>query len=176
MKCPACENTLTRICENNVELDVCNSGCGGIWFDQFELKKFDEPDEQISLDLLWLERNPSVSVDHGARRDCPKCSGIVMMRHFFSAKHEVEVDECPSCGSYWLDAGELRSIRNQYSSEEERRAAVDDYFEHVFGEELPSLKIESEEKERAASTIERLFSAICPTAYRANIEKWIDNL
>jgi Zn-finger nucleic acid-binding protein len=32
-------------------------------------------------------------------------------RHFFSAKRRIEVDECPNCGGYWLDAGELAQIR-----------------------------------------------------------------
>jgi Zn-finger nucleic acid-binding protein len=32
-------------------------------------------------------------------------------RHFFSAKRRVEVDQCPNCGGYWLDAGELNQIR-----------------------------------------------------------------
>jgi Zn-finger nucleic acid-binding protein len=32
-------------------------------------------------------------------------------RHFFSAKRRVEVDQCPNCGGYWLDAGELALIR-----------------------------------------------------------------
>ena len=34
-----------------------------------------------------------------------------LKRHFFSAKKRVEVDQCPNCGGYWLDAGELEAIR-----------------------------------------------------------------
>jgi Zn-finger nucleic acid-binding protein len=34
-----------------------------------------------------------------------------LKRHFFSAKRKVEVDQCPNCGGYWLDAGELAAIR-----------------------------------------------------------------
>jgi Zn-finger nucleic acid-binding protein len=34
-----------------------------------------------------------------------------LQRHYFSAKRRVEVDQCPNCGGYWLDAGELAAIR-----------------------------------------------------------------
>jgi Zn-finger nucleic acid-binding protein len=34
-------------------------------------------------------------------------------RHFFSAKRRVQVDQCPNCGGYWLDAGELELIRSE---------------------------------------------------------------
>ena len=30
-----------------------------------------------------------------------------MMRHFFSVKRQVEVDECPGCGGFRLDAGKM---------------------------------------------------------------------
>ena len=42
MKCPACENELTEKIFANVPLDVCEGGCGGVWFDWFELQKFDD--------------------------------------------------------------------------------------------------------------------------------------
>ena len=35
-----------------------------------------------------------------------------MMRHPFSVKREIEIDECPNCAGYWLDHGELDAIRN----------------------------------------------------------------
>jgi Zn-finger nucleic acid-binding protein len=36
---------------------------------------------------------------------------VKLHRHFFSAKRRVEVDQCPNCGGYWLDAGELALVR-----------------------------------------------------------------
>ena len=41
MKCPACENELTDKDVGGVTVDICNGGCGGLWFDNFEFKKFD---------------------------------------------------------------------------------------------------------------------------------------
>ena len=46
-------------------------------------------------------------------RHCPKCGDIVLMRHYYSKKRGVVVDECPSCGGFWLDAGELEQIRSE---------------------------------------------------------------
>ena len=55
-------------------------------------------------------RDPAVRIDPSRKRDCPRCETIKLQRHFFSAKRRVEVDQCPNCGGYWLDAGELESI------------------------------------------------------------------
>jgi hypothetical protein len=123
MNCPACGNTLQEITVSDVAVDVCNGGCGGIWFDNYELAKFDEPHESAP-ELLDMERDDSITVDHTERLNCPKCSDVVMMRHFSSVKKEVEVDECPACGGFWLDAGELGSIRSLFDTEEEGRPRV----------------------------------------------------
>ncbi len=52
MNCPACKNTLEAITIENITLDVCQNGCGGIWFDNFELMKIDEPDEYDGGELV----------------------------------------------------------------------------------------------------------------------------
>src|SRR5215472_4277596 len=111
MKCPACFNDLTEIQVGSLKVDVCHGGCGGIWFDAFELQKVDEEEEAAGGHLLDIQRDESVKVDPNRKRDCPRCAGVKLKRHFFSAKRLVEVDECPNCGGYWLDAGELAAIR-----------------------------------------------------------------
>ena len=113
MKCPACFNELTETKFGGVSVDVCKGGCGGIWFDAFELQKVDEQEEISDEWLLDIERDPSVQVDLSLKRVCPRCNDIKLKRHFFSAKREIEVDECPGCGGYWLDAGELEKIRDE---------------------------------------------------------------
>lgn len=122
MKCPACFNELTEIQVGSVQVDVCQGGCGGVWFDSFELQKVDERSE-MGEPLLHLKRDPSVVVDHSRKRSCPRCSDIKLRRHFFSPKRRVEVDECPNCGGYWLDAGELDRIRRENSATAEAEAA-----------------------------------------------------
>jgi hypothetical protein len=111
MKCPACFNELTELHVGSLALDACQGGCGGIWFDAFELQKADEEGEPAGEPLLHLQRAERVVVDPSRKRDCPRCAGVKLHRHFFSAKRRVQVDQCPNCGGYWLDAGELALIR-----------------------------------------------------------------
>jgi Zn-finger nucleic acid-binding protein len=111
MKCPACFNELTQMQVGTLVVDVCHGSCGGIWFDAFELQRVDEEDEAGGEPLLHIERHPNVKVDAVRKRDCPRCPDVKLHRHFFSAKRRVEVDQCPNCGGYWLDAGELAQIR-----------------------------------------------------------------
>jgi Zn-finger nucleic acid-binding protein len=113
MKCPACFHELTEYKFGGVTVDACAGGCAGMWFDAFELQRVDEPHEVPGEHLLRVQRDPKLTVDFSRRRDCPRCMGVKLKRHFFSARKEVEVDHCPNCGGYWLDAGELEKIRTE---------------------------------------------------------------
>jgi uncharacterized protein len=113
MQCPACFNQLSQMQIGRVTVDVCQGGCGGIWFDAFELQQVDEQHEAAGEGMLHIERDPAVQVDLSRKRSCPKCEGVKLQKHFFSAKRRVEVDQCPNCNGYWLDAGELARIREE---------------------------------------------------------------
>ena len=95
-----------------------------------------------------------------------------MMRHFFSVKQGVEVDECPSCAGFWLDAGELRQIRGLYETEADRKKAAHEYFDEVFGEELKAQQVENVEKLAKTKRIANIFRYICPTNYIPGRQKW----
>jgi Zn-finger nucleic acid-binding protein len=111
MKCPACFNELSQVQVGSLVVDVCQGGCGGIWFDAFELERVDEEGEVAGEPLLKIRRDQDIVVDPARKRECPKCDGVKLHRHFFSAKRRVQVDQCPNCGGYWLDSGELAQIR-----------------------------------------------------------------
>ncbi len=111
MKCPACFGNLESVPVGDMVVDICHGGCGGIWFDAFELQRVDEESEKAGETLLDIVRNPSLVVDKHRKRECPRCPGIKLKRHFFSATRKVEVDQCPNCAGYWLDHGELMAIR-----------------------------------------------------------------
>ena len=111
MNCPACDYQLTELTFGGVTVDACHGGCGGIWFDAFELQRVDEHREVPGEHLLRVQHDPNRKVDPARKRDCPRCDGVKLKRHFFSARKQVEVDHCPNCGGYWLDAGELEKIR-----------------------------------------------------------------
>jgi Zn-finger nucleic acid-binding protein len=133
MKCPACGNRLQGMTVGGVSVDVCRGGCGGIWFDNHELRKFDEPHDAAGEDLLYLERNENIHVDFRRKRSCPKCNNVVMTRRFFNAKRQVEIDECPRCAGVWLDYGELGTIRKTYASEQDREKAAEECLREVLG-------------------------------------------
>ncbi len=118
MKCPACFNELTPLQIGTVTVDTCHGGCAGIWFDAFELQRVDEEHEPAGKFLLQIPRDPSIRVDFQRKRQCPRCGDVKLKRRFFSPKRRIEIDECPGCGGYWLDAGELAKIR--YEMEETR--------------------------------------------------------
>jgi uncharacterized protein len=115
MKCPACFNELTEFQLGDLTVDVCQGACGGIWLDAFELQKLDDARQETEEILLNIHRDEHLSVDKSLKRKCPRCAGIKLHRHYFSAKRRVEVDQCPNCAGYWLDAGELALIRAEQS-------------------------------------------------------------
>jgi Zn-finger nucleic acid-binding protein len=172
MKCPACGNTLQEKVVAGITLDVCQGGCGGIWFDRFELQKVDEPHEAAGEALLDLARDPELQVEPDGRRQCPKCQDAIMMRHFFSVRREIEVDECPCCAGFWLDYGELQRIREQYESEADRRLAAQELFAQVFDGDLARMSSESQEKLTRARKIARIFRFVCPSYYIPGKQPW----
>jgi len=172
MKCPACANTLVATKVGEITVDVCKNGCGGLWFDNYELKRVDERHEVAGEALLQFEKNPGVSVDYTKKRPCPKCNGVTMMKHFMSIKRDVEVDECGNCGGFWLDAGELGQIRNQFKTEADRTKAAEGFFDDAFGEELEKMLEESQEKADRAGSIAKMFRFLLPSYYIPGKQKW----
>ena len=75
MNCPACDRELQGKTVGDINVDVCDGGCGGIWFDVLELKKLDEKHETAGKELLGLTKAPDVQIDHEGKRECPKCKG-----------------------------------------------------------------------------------------------------
>jgi hypothetical protein len=151
----------------NVVADVCQDGCGGVWLDQFELQKVDNADECVGADVLAVEPAPDVVIDWMERRNCPQCHGIVMARHFFSVKMQIEIDECPKCGGVWLDQGELAKIREQFGSDEEMQEATEQHFSEVFAGDFAAMAEADKRDLQRARTFARLFRFLCPSYYLA---------
>lgn len=111
MQCPACDRELTEVPFGSVLVDLCADGCGGTWFDHFELSKVDEHHEVPGAAAPHSAHNQRVTLQENRKRRCPRCSNQFMRRRPYSPKLRVDIDECPSCGGIWLDAGELERIR-----------------------------------------------------------------
>jgi Zn-finger nucleic acid-binding protein len=110
MNCPACGGALKTRLAGSIPVDVCEGGCGGVWFDNFELRKIDEAGAQVIRDL---QRDASLHVSDDRRRYCPKCPEQVMLRRYFSRLRRTMIDECPNCAGIWLDAGEFEAIQKE---------------------------------------------------------------
>ena len=163
MKCPTCDHQLTEMSIYDITLDVCKGGCAGIWFDRYELQKMDEKHEPVNGELFTIPRNPQLSVDHAQRRHCPRCREVVMMRHYYSVKHEVEVDECGGCGGFWLDQGELEKIRSLYDSPEDERKNTRKFLAQQFSKNLADLEKQNDLDAQRARKFASLFRFICPS-------------
>jgi Zn-finger nucleic acid-binding protein len=171
--CPSCGRSLTGQTAGGLTVDVCSGGCGGIWFDQAELRKVDEPSESAGEALLGVPRDPSVVIDLEARRICPKCSDRpVLMRHFTSVKRLVTIDECPECAGVWLDAGELRSIRAEFPSAEARQQAAEAYFAELVDGPLAIERAKTEAELARAPRFAGAFRYLCPSWYVPGKQDW----
>ncbi len=142
MECPACGKSMVEEDFGGVHVDVCSKGCRGIWFDWQELVQLDENSEGAGNALEEALRSPRFKQEDRERLFCPKC-GMAMHAHKYSSAKEVSVDECYGCGGFFLDSGELKEIRDQYMSEEERDAYVDKLLA-----DIPEFKEMEEETKR----------------------------
>ena len=130
IKCPACGKEMTKVfvADANCHVDICVDGCGGIFFDNREYKKFDEQHENIDEILAVYKDKIYNKTNESSKRTCPVC-GCDMVKHYASRRKEIEIDECYGCGGVFLDYKELEAIRSQYKTEEERSSAFIEMFE-----------------------------------------------
>lgn len=113
MKCPACDRKLAPMKVGSVLLDVCQDGCGGVWFDAAELKKVSAEQHGCSGRIVKVKSKLDLPVDPASTRQCPRCAGIALERRLYSLGTGVEMDCCPQCAGIWLDHGELEVIQEE---------------------------------------------------------------
>ena len=158
MKCPACGNKLATMTQSDLTVDVCSQGCGGIWFDHFELQKVDEDNESAGEALLHITApTPVPAQQPGTKRSCPLCLDTKMFAHFISVRQKIEIDECPKCGGVWLDAGELSAIRHEFKSDAERKQAARQYFDNLFADDL---NVEKARLEQRSQQVQKFANAV----------------
>ena len=121
MNCPACGSALSNRKAGSIVVDVCEGGCGGAWFDNFELGKVDAEGVQA---IRSISRDLALHVDQESRRTCPRCQDQAMLRRYFSRLKRTQIDECPNCAGIWLDAGEFDAIRTELGEGSSRQLAA----------------------------------------------------
>jgi len=162
---------MTEIAAGDVKVQACKGGCGGLWFDEWTLGKVDQPDQSAGQSLLNIPQNASLKVDQSQRRKCPRDS-VVMMRHFWSVKRDVVVDECPKCEGIFLDPGELAAIRADYKSDAERHKAAEAYYSEMFDQQLAGMLRQDKAKLESARRVARIFKFVCPSYYIPGKQAW----
>ena len=160
MKCPACGQEMVK--KNfGVDVDVCENGCKGIWFDQGELARLDEKNEGIGAALQAALRSPRHNDAGRPPLTCPQCS-IPMHAHKFKRAKEVNVDECYQCGAFFLDSGELTEIRDHYMNDAEVAAYAEELLKTVPEYALARQKLAAEKQRLEAI---RKFTSLLTTRY-----------
>jgi Zn-finger nucleic acid-binding protein len=165
MICPACHRLMVQEDFGDVHVDVCKNGCKSLWFDWLELEKLDEYSEGFGE---FLEEVLAASRVHDRGRgklNCPKC-GTPMYLHKYKRAKEVNVDECVSCGGFFLDSGELAAIRDNFMNEAEHQAYTKKLLADVpgYGVALETLE-KKKARDAAVGSLTGMFS-MSPTMRR----------
>jgi Zn-finger nucleic acid-binding protein len=151
MQCPVCKKEMVG--ENfGVNVEVCENGCKGIWFDRGELAMLDEKNEGLGAALEAALRYPRNNDGQRGQIDCPRCS-IPLHTHRFARNEQVNVDECYQCGGFFLDSGELTEIRNNRMSDADVKAYVDNLATSI--PEYSQAKKDLEIREQRLEAIQR---------------------
>lgn len=156
--CPACGKKMKKIFipDELINVDICADGCGGIFFDNRELEKFDEKDE--SIDNICNELNNKIfeTVDDIAVRICPVCD-VKMNKVFASPLKKIQIDECYKCGGKFLDYGELEKIRDEFDSNQECSEYLLSEFYNDKGDIIKQTEEEARNAKNNKSILKRLF-------------------
>ena len=123
MNCPACNKNMVEKDFVGAKVDICESGCKGIWFDWFELERLDEKSEGIGQALAQALASDRHKDDHRGQIKCPKCKQP-MVAHLYKSCKMITIDECYGCGGFYLDSGELEVIRGNFLDAQGREEYV----------------------------------------------------
>jgi Zn-finger nucleic acid-binding protein len=161
MKCPRTGEKLKPVTISGVEIDL-SLGCGGVWFDKFELEKFDEVHEDAGEILVEHIQNFSMPLlDPSIRLKCPKDPDVVMMRRYYSPKHQIEIDECPQCGGIWLDTEELSGIRDLFPTQNDLKKEGEKFIDNIMeSKEVKAFEKESKELSTKLNNIKNILWSI----------------
>ena len=110
MQCPACGRELVSKTVNDLAVDVCEGGCGGVWFNWLEVTRWNGLTASSAEEQLVVARDEQIGVDHSRRYPCPHCESIAMSRDFSSVLPDLLLNECSSCGGFWLNGDEVDEI------------------------------------------------------------------
>jgi Zn-finger nucleic acid-binding protein len=167
MNCPSCKQELKKISTGGLTVFVCQGGCAGLWFGRYELLKLNAQNQGNGERLLYVPQAEGVRFFRDVEAICPQCKTSLLLRHFFSREQNVEVCQCPKCGGFWIDAGELASIvKPRLETEGKQKQAVDAYFNTIFDERILKMNLANEDIFGSAKSIVKIFLFLCPEQFQ----------
>jgi Zn-finger nucleic acid-binding protein len=108
--CPECGGVLHEVYAaanygRVLLLDQCK-GCGGVWFDRWEL--YFVTDKSIK-DLEGIDASSfaSESPVHTGKGQCPRCEKALTVFTDANLPKDALIERCPLCNGLWLNRGEL---------------------------------------------------------------------
>lgn len=108
--CPECGGVLHEVYAaanygRVLLLDQCR-GCGGVWFDRWEL--YFLTDKSIK-DLEGIDASSFAApvAPHPAKGKCPKCEKELAIFTDNNLPKDALIERCPNCNGLWLNRGEL---------------------------------------------------------------------
>ncbi|MCS7300280.1 MAG: zf-TFIIB domain-containing protein [Fimbriimonadales bacterium] len=106
--CPVCQVELKPEVHLGVTIDVCPA-CAGVWFDQDELVRLNELDDDILPRIDSLYQPQVVAYDPPWERLCPVCRTALHPYNYLYTS-SIRLDNCDQCGGVWVDNGELEKM------------------------------------------------------------------
>ncbi|MFN7016976.1 MAG: zf-TFIIB domain-containing protein [Fimbriimonadales bacterium] len=103
--CPVCQIELKPQVHLGVTIDVCPA-CAGIWFDEGELTRLNQLDDEILPRIDSLYQPQVTSYDPPWERLCPNCREPLRSYNYLYTSN-IRLDTCERCGGVWVDNGEL---------------------------------------------------------------------
>ena len=155
MKCPACDNNLTKINTVGIKIDICKGSCGGLWVENTQIKKLDRLKSGAGSELLLIEKTEGVKIYRDAEHPCPQCKTTLLYRHFFSKQYDTEVNQCSKCGGFWIDAGGLANIIKL--SGEEKNILLKKYNSAIIKKKISGMNLANQDIAEAANSITKIF-------------------
>lgn len=173
LTCPACGKTMKKVLIPNagINIDICLDGCGGIFFDNRELNKFDEPHENAEEILKLIEGREFQKVDESETRKCPLCH--IPMVKMGSGIGGVQIDVCNKCGAKFLDNGELLKIREGGKVDTTKTDAL---MNTMYKENLKSVLGEKANNTNYSSPRRQFFEDLVNKFYCGNSDKGLNKL
>jgi Zn-finger nucleic acid-binding protein len=124
VRCPRCGKSMNERDFGGVQVDVCESGCRGLWLEWSELADVDEPNDGFGRDFEAAVSASSVTPRTG-RIQCTICK-MPMHEHLNGSGSHVLIDECYGCRGFFLDPGELQAIRDEIAQSQERDRKIEE--------------------------------------------------